>query len=88
MGSPPSWTSSQRHHTREAVTIGGDTVGVASSEGRVSVAAGIGSAVSAIQGDQLTDRYRWIRDRIDPLGGVELPLPDREPVREPPVLDA
>lgn len=28
-----------------------------------------------------------IRCRIDPLGGVELELAPREPMREPPVLD-
>lgn len=75
-------------HGGEAVTISGDTAGVASSDDRISVADGIGSAVSAIQGDQPTDLSRWIRDGIDPLGGVDLPLPEREPIREPPVLDA
>jgi plasmid stability protein len=29
-----------------------------------------------------------IRARFAPLGGVELPLPPREPMREPPELDA
>lgn len=28
-----------------------------------------------------------IRARIDPLGGVDLELPPREPMRTPPVLD-
>lgn len=28
-----------------------------------------------------------IRARVAPLGGLELDLPEREPMREPPVLD-
>jgi len=40
----------------------------------------------AVQDDEPTDLYQQIRRHIDPLGGVELPLPDREPMREPPAL--
>ena len=36
--------------------------------------------------DESADLYRRIRRHIDPLGGVELILPDREPLREPPNL--
>lgn len=38
------------------------------------------------QDDEPTDLYQQIRHHIDPLGGVDLPLPDREPMREPPAL--
>jgi antitoxin FitA len=31
--------------------------------------------------------YDAIRKHIDPIGGVELELPPREPTREPPRLD-
>jgi len=40
----------------------------------------------AVQDDEPTDLYQQIRHHIDPLGGVDLPLPDREPLREPPAL--
>ena len=30
------------------------------------------------------DLYRAIRARVEPLGGIELELPPREPIREPP----
>lgn len=40
----------------------------------------------AVQDDEPTDLYQQIRHHIDPLGGVDLPLPDREPMREPPAL--
>lgn len=40
----------------------------------------------AVQEDEPTDLYQRIRHHIDPLGGVDLPLPDREPMREPPPL--
>ena len=36
-----------------------------------------------VAGDNLADA---IRKRIEPLGGVELPLPPREPMEEPPGL--
>lgn len=43
-------------------------------------------AALAVQDDDPTDLYQQIRRHIDPLGGVDLPLPDREPLREPPAL--
>ncbi len=33
------------------------------------------------------DIYRAIRARVEPLGGIELELPPREPIREPPSFD-
>lgn len=44
------------------------------------------SAELAAQGDDPVDLYQRIRRHIDPLGGVDLPLPEREPMREPPAL--
>ncbi len=35
---------------------------------------------------QPADLYAQIRRHIDPIGGVELPLPGREPMREPPAF--
>lgn len=35
---------------------------------------------------QVQDLARAIRRHIEPLGGVELNLPPREPVRRPPAL--
>lgn len=32
------------------------------------------------------DLYRAIRAHVEPLGGVDLPLPDRDPMREPPTF--
>lgn len=40
----------------------------------------------AVQGDEPPDLYQRIRRHIDPLDGVDLPLPDREAVREPPTI--
>lgn len=40
----------------------------------------------AVQDDEPADLYQQIRRHIDPLGGAELPLPDREPMREPPAF--
>ena len=40
----------------------------------------------AVQDDAPTDLYQQIRHHLDPLGGVDLPLPDRAPMREPPAL--
>jgi plasmid stability protein len=40
----------------------------------------------AVQDDEPADLYQAIRQHLDPLGGVDLPLPDREPMREPPDL--
>jgi plasmid stability protein len=40
----------------------------------------------ATQDDEPADLYQRIRRHVDPLGGVDLPLPDREPTREPPAL--
>ena len=31
--------------------------------------------------------YRAIRARVEPIGGIELELPPREPMREPPSFD-
>ncbi|MYE31836.1 MAG: plasmid stabilization protein [Chloroflexi bacterium] len=31
--------------------------------------------------------YRAIRARVEPIGGIELELPPREPMREPPTFD-
>ena len=33
------------------------------------------------------DLFRAIRARVEPLGGIELELPPREPIREPPSFD-
>ena len=33
------------------------------------------------------DLVRAIRARFEPFGGVELDIPPREPIREPPVFD-
>ena len=42
---------------------------------------------AAVQADAApTDLVASIRERVDPLGGIELALPAREPVREPPRL--
>lgn len=41
----------------------------------------------AVQDAEPVDLYQRIRQHIDPVGGIDLPVPDREPVREPPVLD-
>lgn len=49
-------------------------------------ARGILRAELAIQDDKLPDLYQRIRRHIDPLRGVDLSLPDREPVREPPAF--
>ncbi len=40
----------------------------------------------SVHDDQPTDLYQRIRRHIDPFGGVDLPLPDRGPMREPPTL--
>lgn len=40
----------------------------------------------SVRNDEAPDLFRRIREHIDPLGGVDLELPDREPVREPPEL--
>ncbi|MEX0791126.1 MAG: plasmid stabilization protein [Actinomycetota bacterium] len=40
----------------------------------------------AAQDNEHDDLYQRIRRHIDPLGGVDLPLPDRESMREPPAL--
>lgn len=47
---------------------------------------GILCAELAIQDDESPDLYQRIRRHIDPLGGVDLSLPDREPGREPPAF--
>jgi len=40
----------------------------------------------AIQDEESPDLYQRIRRHIEPLGGVDLAVPDREPMREPPAL--
>jgi len=40
----------------------------------------------AVQDDEPTDLYQQIRRHIEPLGGIDLPLPDRGPMPEPPAL--
>jgi len=40
----------------------------------------------AVQGSSSLDLVRSIRERIEPLGGVDLEIAPREPVREPPDL--
>ncbi|MEX2620225.1 MAG: hypothetical protein WD250_08395 [Egibacteraceae bacterium] len=40
----------------------------------------------AVHDNEPTDLYQRIRRHIDPLGGIDLALPDREPPREPPAL--
>lgn len=42
----------------------------------------------ASQDDGPADLYQQIRRHIDPTGGVDLTLPDRGPMREPPALTA
>ena len=44
------------------------------------------SALAAGEDAEPTDLLRVIRRHIDPLVGVDLPLPDRGPMREPPAL--
>ncbi len=34
-----------------------------------------------------SDLVKSIRARFEPLGGLELELPSREPIREPPTFD-
>lgn len=36
--------------------------------------------------DNELNLFQRIRHRIDPVGGIDLPLPEREPAREPPDL--
>jgi len=43
------------------------------------------AALATDDGDA-ADLYRTIRRYVEPLGGVELPLPDRGPMREPPTF--
>ena len=43
------------------------------------------AALSTEDGED-DDLYRTIRRHIEPLGGVELALPDRGPMREPPTF--
>ncbi|HEY3909816.1 MAG TPA: plasmid stabilization protein [Stellaceae bacterium] len=45
------------------------------------------SAVAASEAPQVRNLYERIRERFAPLGGVELELPPRLPVREPPRLE-
>lgn len=40
----------------------------------------------ATQDDEQVDLYQRIRQHIEPLGGVDIALPEREPMREPPAL--
>lgn len=40
-------------------------------------------SVAPVRGKTLVEA---IRDRIEPLGGIDLDLPEREPLREPPDL--
>lgn len=40
----------------------------------------------ATRHDESDDLYQRIRRHVDPLGGVDLTLPDRELVREPPAF--
>lgn len=42
-------------------------------------------SVAPVRGKTLVEA---IRDRIEPLGGIDLDLPEREPLREPPDLGA
>ncbi len=43
--------------------------------------------LNATEGRSGLDLYERIRDRFAPLGGVDLDLPAREPVRDPPSFD-
>jgi antitoxin FitA len=36
--------------------------------------------------EQPADLYAQIRRHIDPFGGIDLPLPSRDPMREPPAF--
>jgi antitoxin FitA len=38
----------------------------------------------ATEADDPADLYQRIRRHVDPLGGIDLPQPDRAPMREPP----
>jgi plasmid stability protein len=45
------------------------------------------SALEAADGPQARNLYDRIRERFEPLDGVDLELPAREPAREPPRFD-
>lgn len=40
------------------------------------------------QDEESADLYQRIRRHIDPVGGFDLSLPDREPMREPPTFSS
>ncbi len=41
----------------------------------------------SVQNERGDSLYAFIREHIEPLGGVDLELPQREPAREPPRFD-
>lgn len=45
-------------------------------------------AALSVEAECSTSLVALIRSRIEPLGGVELEIPEREPTREPVVFDA
>lgn len=45
-------------------------------------------AALSMEADGSTPLVTLMRSRIEPLGGVELEVPEREPTREPVVFDA
>ncbi len=47
----------------------------------------LGEAVEARARPPELNLYDRIRARIDPLGGVDLAVPSRQPAREPPIFE-
>jgi plasmid stability protein len=45
-------------------------------------------AALSIEGARGTSLIAAIREHVDPLGGFDLVLPEREPIREPPKFSA
>lgn len=40
----------------------------------------------SVQDDEAADLYQRIRRHVDPFDGVDLPLPERDVMRDPPAL--
>lgn len=45
-------------------------------------------AALSLENDQSTPLVAGIRSRIEPLGGIDLEIPEREPMRNPMAFDA
>lgn len=45
-------------------------------------------AALSVEADGSTPLVALIRARIEPLGGIELEIPEREPMRDPVIFDA